>query len=107
MIWMLTTLLVNPGWSVERPKNLKVLKFQTIPEVKKYMKGIAKDLGVKCKFCHDLNDKSIDTDHKRIARSMMRLVEDLNTNFFNWEDAPQITCWTCHRGEKEPQTVRP
>ncbi|NOZ03302.1 MAG: c-type cytochrome [FCB group bacterium] len=100
-------LLTGIVFAKNRPKNLKVLKFESIRETKQYMKDVAKDLGVKCKYCHDLSDKAIDTENKRVARRMMRMTDDLNTGFFNWEKAPQITCWTCHRGEKEPETARP
>ena len=96
-------------------KNLQVLDFKSERELKKYMKTIGKDLGVKCTFCHDINDKSIDTPHKLIAREMMRMQMDLNKHFFvQLKDSlhihgelPQISCWTCHRGSKEPQLVRP
>ena len=96
-------------------KNLQVLDFESERELKKYMKTIGKGLGVKCTFCHDINDKSIDTDHKKIAREMMRMQMDLNKSFFALlgdslhmhEEMTQISCWTCHRGTKEPQTVRP
>ena len=79
------------------------------------MKTISKDLGVKCTFCHDLNDKSIDTDHKLIAREMIKMQMDLNKRFFaqigdsllHSKNTLQISCWTCHRGSKEPQLVRP
>ena len=99
----------------DKPKNLQVLDFESERNLKKYMKSISKDLGVKCKYCHDLNDKSIDTDHKKIARKMMRMQMDLNKSFFALlgdslhvhEEMTQISCWTCHRGTKEPQTVRP
>ena len=99
----------------DKPKNLQVLDFESERNLKKYMKSISKDLGVKCKYCHDLNDKSIDTDHKNIARKMMRMQMDLNKSFFALlgdslqmhEEMTQISCWTCHRGTKEPQTVQP
>ena len=79
------------------------------------MKTIGKGLGVKCTFCHDINDKSIDTDHKVIAREMMKMQMDLNKSFFSLigdsllqhENTLQISCWTCHRGNKTPQLVRP
>ena len=95
--------------------NLQVLDFESERNLKKYMKTISKDLGVKCTFCHDLNDKSIDTDHKLIAREMMKMQLDLNKHFFaqigdsllKHENTLQISCWTCHRGSKEPQLVRP
>ena len=89
------------------PKNLKVLDLKTTKEVKKYMKMISKDLGVKCKYCHDMNDKSLDTEHKNIARFMMTMVQTQNDSIFNYEGAPQISCWTCHRGSTAPELVRP
>ena len=99
----------------EKPKNLQFLDFESERNLKKYMKSISKDLGVKCKFCHDLNDKSIDTDHKIIAREMMLMQMDLNKSFFALlgdsldvhDDISQISCWTCHRGSKYPQTIKP
>ena len=96
-------------------KNVQVLKFESERDLKKYMKSISKDLGVKCTFCHDLNDKSIDTDHKLVAREMMKMQMNLNKHVFaqigdsllHHENTLQISCWTCHRGSKEPQLVRP
>ena len=99
----------------EKPKNLQVLDFESIRDLKKYMKTIQKNLGVKCTFCHDINDKSIDTEHKIIAREMMKMQIDLNKGFFaqigdsllKHENTLQISCWTCHRGGKKPQLLRP
>ena len=96
-------------------KNLQVLDFESERDLKKYMKTIGKDLGVKCAFCHDLNDKSIDTDHKLIAREMIKMQMDLNKQFFsqigdsllNHNNTLHISCWTCHRGSKDPQLARP
>ena len=95
--------------------NLQVLDIKSERDLKKYMKTIGKDLGVKCTFCHDLNDKSIDTDHKLVAREMMKMQMNLNKHVFaqigdsllHHENTLQISCWTCHRGSKEPQLVRP
>jgi len=96
-------------------KNIQVLDFESERDLKKYMKTIGKDLGVKCTFCHDLNDKSIDTDHKLIAREMMKMQMDLNKHVFaqigdsllHQHNTLKISCWTCHRGSNEPQLVRP
>ena len=98
----------------EKPKNLQVLDFESVRDIKKYMKTIQKNLGVKCTFCHDINDKSIDTEHKIIAREMMKMQMDLNKQIFvqigdslMQSKTPQISCWTCHRGSNEPQLIRP
>ena len=95
-------------------KNLQILDYKSEKDLKKYMKTISKDLGVKCSFCHDLNDKSIDKDHKIIAREMMKMQKNLNKHFFTqigdsllkYENSLQISCWTCHLGSKHPQLIR-
>ena len=95
-------------------ENLQVLDFESERDLKKYMKTIGKDLGVKCSFCHDINDKSIDKPHKVVAREMMKMQLNLNKHFFNQigdsllqrENTLQISCWTCHRGTKDPQLIR-
>ena len=112
---LIFTVVISLGIMQEKPKNLQVLDFESVRDLKKYMKTIQKDLGVKCTFCHDINDKSIDTEHKIIAREMMKMQIDLNKSFFaqigdsllKHENTPQISCWTCHRGSKQPQLVRP
>ena len=103
------------GFMQDKSNNLQVLEFDSERDLKKYMKTIQKDLGVKCNFCHDINDMSLDTPHKIIAREMMRMQMDLNKIFFAQlgdslhahDKISQISCWTCHRGAKEPQLVRP
>ena len=106
-------IVVSLGIMQDKPKNLQVLDFESERELKKYMKIICKDLGVKCTFCHDLNDKSIDTEHKLIAREMMKMQNNLNNQYFamigdsllKHENTLQISCWTCHRGTKKPPLV--
>ena len=112
---MIFSVVISLGIMQEKPKNLQVLDFESVRDLKKYMKTIQKNLGVKCTFCHDINDKSIDTEHKIIAREMMKMQIDLNKGFFaqigdsllKHENTSQISCWTCHRGSKKPQLLRP
>ena len=96
-------------------KNVQILDIESRSEMKKYMKSISKDLGVKCSFCHDMNDKSVDTKHKIIARDMIIMQNNLNRQFFaqmgdslsHNQNTLQISCWTCHRGSKIPELNRP
>ena len=112
---MIFAIVISLGIMQNKPKNLQVLDFESGRDLKKYMKTIQKNLGVKCTFCHDINDKSIDTEHKIIAREMMKMQIDLNKSFFaqigdsllKHENTLQISCWTCHRGSKKPQLLRP
>ena len=114
-IFTILSVLISVGIMQEEPQNLQVLDFKSMRELKKHMKTIQKNLGVKCTFCHDINDKSIDTEHKIIAREMMKMQIELNKGFFaqigdsllKHENTLQISCWTCHRGNKKPQLVRP
>ena len=98
-------------------KNVQVLDIASKKEMKKYMKSISKDLGAKCKDCHDMDDKSLDTEHKEIAREMIILTRQINsllnnTGIGSYTDSTNtktiITCWTCHKGnthvEKERST---
>jgi hypothetical protein len=90
--------------AAEMPKNLQVLpKTMTVLDVKNRMVDVAKSLGVKCSFCHNVKDYPSDENpHKQVARGMFRLVEALNRDHFNYEGAPQVTCFTCHRGDEHP-----
>ena len=92
-------------------ENVTVLEMSSKSQLKKYMKSISKDLGVECKFCHDMDDKSIDTPHKQIAREMILLTRQINDYLHafksNKEDEVMtITCWTCHKGYAEVETKR-
>jgi hypothetical protein len=87
------------------------------------MRGFTQALGVRCVYCHvpgpneqDLNGydfASDDKEHKKAARTMLKFTESLNHDFpKDVGDEPaagqmRVTCWTCHRGDKEPQTRRP
>ena len=92
--------------------NVQVLEIKTRSEIKKYMKSISKDLGVKCAYCHDMDDKSIDTPDKEIAREMIILTRQIN-NFLQLqlqqkdEEQVVITCWTCHKGKTDVEKIRP
>ena len=59
-------------------KNVNILDIESKSEMKKYMKSISKDLGVKCSHCHDMDDKSLDSPEKDIAREMIKLTRYLN-----------------------------
>tara|TARA_Y100000590_G_scaffold439708_1_gene564113 strand:- start:1035 stop:1400 length:366 start_codon:yes stop_codon:yes gene_type:complete len=97
---------------METFKNVEVLDISSRSEMKKYMKSISKDLGVKCSYCHDMDDKSIETPLKDVTREMIKLTRYLN-DVLNVEknDSTKhktfITCWTCHHGKVSPQHKRP
>jgi photosynthetic reaction center cytochrome c subunit len=85
-------------------KNVKVLPFKTKREIVTFMKTIvAPELGVKCNFCHNMNDYSSDEkDNKIVAREMMDMVQQSNKTM-NELNFHEISCWVCHRGNKHPE----
>ena len=93
-------------------KNVKILDIESKSEMKKYMKSISKDLGVKCSHCHDMDDKSLDSPEKDIAREMIKLTRYLNELLNSQSNdtlkhKTYVTCWTCHYGKLEPVSKRP
>jgi hypothetical protein len=87
--------------------NLKVLpKDISKEDLVHTMKAFSASLGVKCDHCHVLSpEKDFASDkkgEKQMARDMMGLVHKLNTEFFNYRDAPKASCFMCHHGEKKP-----
>ena len=93
-------------------ENVKVLDITSKSEMRKYMKSISKDLGVKCSYCHDMDDKSIDTPEKDITREMIKLTRYLNDVLNNEKEdttnhTTYVTCWTCHYGKTQPASIRP
>lgn len=87
-------------------KNVKVLKDLPANELIPTMRSFTKALGVNCGFCH--KPGAFDSDelpHKRMARKMLQMVQQINSTTFNGK--PRVACWTCHAGHQEPQHVPP
>jgi len=89
-------------------KNLQVIDKTIAPEaLKAKMNSFTDELGVKCTFCHSLDDYSKDDNkHKVDARKMIALVQFMKLNKAKYfkATAPDelLSCGTCHRGQKEP-----
>ena len=96
-------------------KNLKVLPRNTSKEqMDSIMKHFAKSLGVKCNFCHvrtadgaRFDFASDENKHKDIARSMIKMTGKINKKFFGKPEVPEVTCFTCHNGNKHPGKFPP
>jgi hypothetical protein len=86
-------------------KNLQFLP-KTIPrdELKAIMKAQARALGVECDHCHDMPDAAKDTERKKVARTMMKMQNELNAKWLKSMDK-KVTCETCHRGKEKPEVV--
>ena len=90
-------------------KNLKVLdKAISVYELKKTMEGFTVQLGVKCTFCHIVDQyEKDDRPHKADARRMIQLVMDMKAKKASYfgprVKEAVITCSMCHRGKAEPE----
>ena len=96
-----------PAAADEAPKNLKVLPTtMSRADVKKLMKVISKSLGVECEFCHDTDDFAKDGEKKEVARSMLKMVGEINKTYFKAamdKGEYKVGCITCHNGQKVPK----
>jgi hypothetical protein len=85
------------------PKNLKVLKPE---EVNPQMRLATAGLGVKCDECHVPTDFSSDEKPMKVtARMMFEMTQKINAGFPDGK--AHVTCYTCHRAQKEPLTAAP
>lgn len=94
-------------------KNLLAFDKKIAPdELKKAMNGFTDQLGVKCTFCHNLDNYGSDEKkHKTDARKMIQLVQFMQANkakYFKADVSTDlISCGTCHRGKEEPEPFVP
>jgi len=107
-----------PAQIPDKFTNLQVLpKDISQKELVGIMRNYAGDLGVRCGFCHvggdpntlvGVNFPSDDSDKKKTARLMLRMVQAINQDHLaklGKKPAAQITCVTCHRGLSEPRAI--
>ena len=117
-------------------RNLKILP-RDIPreQLLAVMRTFTRGLGVKCNHCHvvtattpkeQLDFASDAKEEKRVARVMMQMTNQINAEWLerveqaegHEEEAhaapaagtltqPRVGCWTCHRGQVEPEMPPP
>lgn len=108
-----TSLLFAAGLARAEHKNLQVLnKDISDADLKKTMEGFTEQLGVKCTFCHIVDQyEKDDRPHKADARRMIRLVLDMKAKKADYfgprVKEAVITCSICHRGQAEPEPFVP
>lgn len=86
--------VVEPDTPQKDYQNLQVLNHLRGAQIERVMGFFAETMGQKCAFCHNIRDYASDEkEHKRAARDMIRLVQHLNTE---WFQPLRITCYTCH-----------
>jgi hypothetical protein len=82
-------------------KNIVILKGKPASALPGMMGALNGLLGVPCTHCHvqDAWDKE-EPAAKLTSRKMFAMLRNTNTKFF--DQANNITCWTCHRGSPTP-----
>jgi hypothetical protein len=105
------------------PSNLRVLPTNTtLEDLIPMMKSFTQALGVRCQFCHSYTGTDPNAlEHfdfpgdavpaKATARKMIALLQAINGDLLTGigdpapAGQPKVTCYTCHRGERRPQTA--
>jgi tetratricopeptide (TPR) repeat protein len=115
------TLLASAGPAVAQVPdeftNLKILpedigKRQLVS----MMRDVSAALGEGCDFCHAvqtdtpgrLDFASDDLEHKRVARAMMKMTQEINQKLLpaTGRSSPvRVRCVTCHRGVEKPESL--
>lgn len=102
----------SPDKPVEQVrKNIQVLKGLPASQLFPVMNFVSASLGVRCNYCHVNNGgdnwvwESDEKQTKRTARRMMQMVIDLSKNNQTDFRGSRVTCYTCHRGQTEPQNL--
>ena len=58
---------------------------------------------VGCNYCHNPNNMASDEKYpKVVARRMIQMTQNINTNWTSHVQQTGVTCWTCHRGNTIP-----
>jgi len=82
-------------------KNIQVLKGVPADQLIPAMEFISSSLGEQCSFCHvEGHFEKDDKKPKQTARKMMKMMFALNKN--NFEGQREVTCYSCHRGTRDP-----
>ena len=89
-------------------KNVKVLNDLPASQEGTVMNFFAASMGRRCDFCHAVVDGKLvfesDTKpEKETARSMIKMVLAINKD--NFKGNTQVSCYTCHRGRNQPQSI--
>lgn len=83
-------------------RNIKVLNGVPTKKLPVVMTYINRSLGVRCNFCHNVEDFSSDEKPpKQMARKMMDMVHGIQANFYKGGDTP-VQCYNCHQGQEKP-----
>lgn len=89
-------------------KNIKVLTGLPQSQLIPVMNYFAASMGRRCNFCHVNNQGQWDfasdaKGEKNTAREMIKMVLEINKT--NFKGNTEVSCYTCHRGRNNPQSI--
>jgi photosynthetic reaction center cytochrome c subunit len=99
----------KPLMAEEVFKNVQILKGIPVNQFMDTMGFFAASLGLNCVYCHvpesleNWDRFADDVPRKRMARTMMLMVDDINKTKFGGRRA--LTCYSCHRGAQAPRVI--
>ena len=99
----------KPILSEQAFKDVQVLRGIPVKEFMETMGFFAAALSLNCTDCHGEASGSSwaryadDTPLKRTTRRMIMMVNAINKT--NFGGAPNVTCYTCHRGNQRPKVI--
>lgn len=85
-----------------RFKNVQILKDLPASQFLDAMRSFSMSLGVDCHYCHVEDFASDDKPAKGMARKMLTMTHSINDSTFGGK--MEVRCYTCHRGQAEPQS---
>lgn len=89
-------------------KNVQVLNDLSVAQFNRIMVSITQWVappGQSCNYCHVADLSADDNYHKVVARSMLRMVRHINSDWKNHVGATGVTCYTCHRSMDLPANL--
>src|SRR5882724_185693 len=91
----------------EQFKNIQVLKDLPADQLYPAMHFMADSLGVDCVDCHAgipgrVDGEKDDKQMKLTARKMIKMTMEINNANFGGNNNRTVTCFTCHRGSRQP-----
>ena len=90
-------------------QNVQLLKGIPVSEFMATMGFFSASLGLNCVYCHvpeslqDWKKFADDVPRKRVARTMIQMVNTINKNNFGGRRA--VTCYSCHHGTERPKEI--
>ena len=99
----------KPQMAEEAFKNVQVLRGIPVKEFMEAMGFFSASLSLNCTDCHgdasasDWSKYAADPPLKNTARRMITMVNALNKA--NFGGRPNVTCYTCHRGNQRPKVI--